>query len=93
MAMYAQPTRENRKYTLQLRPVRPSGKGPGVLDESKTVHLYEVSGLPLGEQAWIADMNGSWQISHTKNGVLGDWTGNHRSPEDAWAVLQKQFEK
>jgi hypothetical protein len=83
--MYAHPTKENHKFNLELLPVGRSGKS---LD---TVYLYEVSGLPLGEQAWIAEMNGIWQISHTKNTVLGDWTGDYKSPEVALAVLKRKF--
>ena len=82
--------KDRLKHTVTLRPIPPSGD---VLDESDHVYLYEVVGLPPGELALIAETgdNGRWQVSHTKNSVLGDWMGNYRTAEDALAVHQKQL--
>jgi hypothetical protein len=72
------------KHTLLLR------RMTGVPIESHPVYLYEIVGLPEGEHAWISDAekNGNWQISHSKNSGLGEWTGNYKSPEEALAVLR-----
>lgn len=62
-----------------------SREGPTLGANGKTIG-YEVLGLPLGEQAWIAEIHRNWQVLRATN-VQGDWTGQYRSADEAMAEL------
>ncbi len=63
-----------------------SGEGPTLGANGRTIG-YEVLGLPLGEQAWIAEIHRSWQVLRATDGVQGHWTGQYRSADEAMAEL------
>lgn len=52
---------------------------------------YEIFGLPSGQEAWIADINYSWQILRAIDGVYGDWSGEYRTVDDALAALSLEL--
>ena len=52
---------------------------------------YRVLGMPIQQKALIASFGGRygyrWKLLRVKDGVSGDWTGNHDTPEQALAQL------
>ncbi len=78
------------KLPLALRPIGWTGTGLDMRTWTDVYH-YEVVYLPAGEQAWIARMNGDWQILRCTNGVQGDWTGKYASHEHALDALEKEL--
>jgi hypothetical protein len=59
-----------------------------------TIVVYDVMGLPPGEQAKIAtfDSRRTWQIMRIRNDAMKDWVGDHASPEAALEHLRRQIE-
>jgi len=47
--------------------------------------------MPIQQKALIASFGGRygyrWKLLRVKDGVSGDWTGNHDTPEQALAQL------
>jgi hypothetical protein len=73
---------------LTLRAYMWAGDGPRH-DGNWRAIAFDVFGLPLGRQAWIANMHHRWQILRADNGVYGEWSGEHMSKEEALAALEK----
>ncbi len=55
--------------------------------ENCRAFLFDVLGLPDGQQAQIAERRHMWTISRGVDGVYGEWTGQYHSPEEALASL------
>jgi hypothetical protein len=49
--------------------------------------VYEVLGLPKGQEALIWTDNYTWQIQRIKDGVVGESAGTYASKEEALAAL------
>jgi hypothetical protein len=82
------------KYTLTLH--AEGGTRDGPVYGSGIVTKYRVGGMPVGEQAeianWGAPNRNDWQILRIKNDTQGDWTGHYESADAALAVIQKEFD-
>jgi hypothetical protein len=90
--VYTRPKGETLKHKLELDTVSRVSHGGGNQDESHQPYTYTVQGLPEGEAATIfKNRDGSWEVGHSKNGVVGSPMGSHESPEAALAVLQKEY--
>lgn len=53
--------------------------------------IYQVEGLPPGENAKIAEFNQSWRILRWNDDWHGNWTGNYASAEAALAALRDEI--
>jgi hypothetical protein len=51
---------------------------------------YSVSGLPVGENATIAEFNGAWRILRWNDTWHGNWEGEYASRDAAVAALQEE---
>lgn len=77
-----------------LHPIAYIGEGP---DSSKREQItqYEVRGLPVGEQAWIANFGAphrqDWKLLRARNGAQSDWTGHFESAEAALEALEQEY--
>ena len=60
--------------------------GPNLLTNRRAI-AYEVDGLPVGERAWIAEIRHSWCILRETGGVLGHWSGEHATANEALSVV------
>lgn len=60
--------------------------GPKLTDGCRAI-AYEVDGLPIGEDAWIAQINHSWSILRKTGGVLGNWSGQYSTAMEALNVV------
>lgn len=83
---------EGAGLRLSIRAIGHAGEGAN-LDNWKDVFQYAVQGLPPGEEAWIARMNGGWSTLRCSNGVQGEWQGNYEDPEHALENLVKRVER
>jgi hypothetical protein len=71
---------------LMLHPFGRAGDGPNI-DNWKDIYQYVVCGLPPGEEAWIARMDGHWSTLRRTNGVQDHWRGEYDGPEEALSIL------
>jgi len=82
------------KRTLTLLPLSRSRIGPIV--GTGPITQYEVSGLLPGQEASIANFGTedqhSWRIFRVKDGIDTGWIGDHKTAEDALAILQKEID-
>jgi hypothetical protein len=68
---------------LTLRAIAHVGKGPDLYANRRAIQ-FEVLGMPLSQQAWIADFQGGWRILRVIDGVQGDWSKRpYATKEDA----------
>jgi hypothetical protein len=52
---------------------------------------YRVTGMPVGEEGTISQPpHSQWQFRRTKDGVVGEWTGDFDTAEEALAALQSE---
>jgi hypothetical protein len=58
------------------------------LDEDRRAIAFQVKGLPVREEAWIAEFNHRWKILRASAGVQGEWQGKYSGPDEAMATLQ-----
>ena len=57
--------------------------------KNRRAFMFDVLGLPEGQQAQIAERRYRWQIRCAVNGgVYGEWSGQYGSAEEALASLQ-----
>jgi len=79
--------------TLTMHEIARSRVGP--VAGIGSVIQYRVSGLPPGEEAFIANFGGcyeeSWRVFRTKSGVAGRWDGYYDTANEALAELQKEY--
>ena len=54
-----------------------------------TVYQYKVNGLPVGEQALIAENEHCWQFMRISQRKQGKWTGEYKSPDAALQALEQ----
>ena len=84
------------KHTLTLgRVVSRSRSGP--VFGAGPVMQYEIDGMPPGQKAFVANMEASqrparWQILYVREGITGEWMGNHKTAADALKALQKELD-
>lgn len=83
------------KPTLSLKPVARSRNG--VEYATGPVMLYEVEGLPEGQEISIrnarpATQEPVWQIGAHSRGRETRWTGTFEAAEEALAQLQEQLD-
>jgi len=83
------------KYKLTLKPVARSRTG--VEYGTGPVMLYEIEGLPEGQEISIRNVRPAtqepvWQIGTHKMGRETRWTGNSETAEDALAQLQEELD-
>jgi hypothetical protein len=82
------------KPKLTLRPTGHVHRGPRI-SPTDPAFMYSVQAMPRGQEADIANFGGSnqaqWRILRRKYGVLGEWTGDYRTAEEALAALQKEL--
>ena len=64
-------------------------RGPGI---SGNAAQYSVAGLPPGENAQIALLDGYWRILRWNDEWHGNWSGEYPSAEAALAELQKDIQ-
>ena|ERR1700730_13162389 len=77
---------------LKLHEVARSGIGSD-LSRWDHIYKYEVQGMPLGEEAFIAEIDHRWQLLRVSQGKkVGDWTGDYDSPEAALQGLEKSLQ-
>jgi hypothetical protein len=72
---------------LTLRDLAYLGDG-SQLGTGRQVFLYEVYGLPAGQQAWVAHLNERWQVLRSTGGVQDGWSGDFASSEAALLALE-----
>ncbi len=64
---------------------------------SGAIYQYTVKGLPLGQEASIANMRSPnaplWQILRRKNGIQTNWSGAYETATHALAALQAQVDE
>jgi hypothetical protein len=64
---------------------------------SGEINGYGVDGLPMGQEADIANFGSptrnDWQTLRIKDGVQGHWNGHHQSADDALKALQQEIEQ
>ena len=78
---------------LTLRAIAHVGHGPD-LKTNRRAFQFEVLGLPLGLQAWIADFNGVWRILRVVNEVQDkEWSEPYATKEDARDALAEAGER
>jgi hypothetical protein len=57
------------------------------------VYEYRVSGLPLNEEAFIANFGNryqdGWKTLEVKDGVSGGWQGKHSSADEALVAIAR----
>ena len=58
------------------------------LNDNRRAIAFQVKGLPVGEEAWIAEFNHRWRILRASAGVQGHWQGKYSGPAEAMAALQ-----
>jgi hypothetical protein len=58
------------------------------LNENRRAIAFRVAGLPIGEEAWVAQFNHRWKILRATPGVQGHWQGEYSGPVEALAALQ-----
>ncbi len=73
--------------TLTLHVIAKTGSGPDLRNWQRVVQ-YEVKGLPKGEEAWIGETHGNWRLLRSSNAVMGNWTGEYNSAEEALKALE-----
>ena len=71
---------------LNMRVLAHSFDGPSLYRHRKAF-LFEVGGLPKGQQAQIRESYSGWQIRHAIDRVWGEWSGRYGSAEEALAEL------
>lgn len=76
---------------LTLRAIAHVGEGPD-LRTNRRAFQYEVLGLPVGNQAWIAELEGGWRILRVVAGQQGHWGGPHLTKEDALDTLARTID-
>ena len=81
-----------RAHTLTLHEYMWCGEGPSLKVNRRAI-AFEVDGLPVGRQAWIADMNYRWQVLRATNGVHGEWSGRYDSAYEALAAVSANVER
>ncbi len=64
-----------------------SGEGPCLAEHRKPIG-FEVLGLPESQRAWLATDSHRWQVLQATKGVMGEWSGQFKSAEEALASLQ-----
>lgn len=83
------------EHRLDVRAIAHIGEGPSLMVNRRPIQ-YEVTGLPPGQQAWIADFGtsrrGSWRILRANNGVQGHWEENHDSAKSALRALEQHLD-
>lgn len=75
---------------LTLQPIIHAGDGPRLPTANPTV--FEVVGLPPGDEALLRRVGNRWKVMRLKNGVRTSWSEGYESAEDALAVVQAQFD-
>ena len=75
-----------RAATLTMRAIAHIGEGPD-LRMNRRAFQFEVLGLPIGQQAWIADFDGGWRVLRVMNGTQEHWSNPHLSREEALDTL------
>ncbi len=82
------------KYMLTVLPFSRLRIGPVV--GTGPITQYEVSGMPLGEEASIANFGSvhqeSWRIFRVSHGVDSGWSGEYKTDDDALAMLQREVD-
>jgi hypothetical protein len=76
---------------LTLRAIAHVGEGPD-LRTNRRAFQYEVLGLPIGQQAWIADFDGGWRVLRVINGMQGHWSDPYLSKEEALNTLAETID-
>jgi hypothetical protein len=76
------------RQVFTLRAIAHIGSGRD-LRHDRRVFQYEVLGLPIGQQAWVADFDGGWRILRVVDGEQGQWGQPHLSKEDALDTLAR----
>ena len=61
------------------------------IDAGGHAFQYSVSGLPPGENAQIALLDGCWRILRWNDEWHGNWSGEYPTAEAALAELQKDI--
>jgi len=65
----------------------------GRVETERAPWQYEVLGLPPNQQAVIASYDGGWRIQRAIHGRPEEWTGQHKTPEDALDTLARTFDE
>jgi hypothetical protein len=60
------------------------------LNDNRRAIAFRVKGLPVGEEAWVAEFHYRWKILRATVGVQGHWEGKYSGPLEALAALQAQ---
>jgi hypothetical protein len=60
----------------------------GNLNGNRRTIAFEVMGMPIGEEAWVAEFHHRWKILRATAGNYGKWQGMYSSPEAAIAAIQ-----
>lgn len=76
---------------LTLRAIAHIGKGPD-LRTNRRAFQYEVLGLPMGQQAWIADFEGGWRILRVIDSKQGHWSDPYLSKDEALNTLAETLD-
>ena len=50
--------------------------------------VFEVRGLPRGEEAWIAQLDLRWKVLRARAGIHTDWEGDYATEQHALTALQ-----
>jgi hypothetical protein len=71
---------------LSLKPYMWKGEGPNLGLNRKAI-AFEVVGLRANQKTLIAELDYAWQLLRIVDGVSGNWSGEHNSPETALASI------
>ncbi len=77
---------------LTLRAIAHIGEGADLRTNRRAFH-FEVLGLPIGQQAWIADFDGGWRVLRVVGGQQGRWSDPYLSKEEALNTLAQLTEE
>jgi hypothetical protein len=58
------------------------------LNENRRATAFKVKGLPVGEEAWIAEFNHRWKLRRATAGTYGEWQGKYSSPDEAIGMMR-----
>jgi hypothetical protein len=74
--------------------LRETGRSHEKVLGSGPVNKWAVEPLPHGSEITIANFDGpnaaSWRILRTNSGVMGEWTGNYKTADEALEVVQNE---
>src|SRR5436190_2434689 len=75
-------------HALTLRAIAHVGSGPDLRTNRRAI-IYTVLGLSVGQEAWIGDLEGGWQVLRVIDGTMKPWGGPHPTTDDAIESLAR----